>query len=79
MAKLLIISGEPSGDLFASGLIESLKKRRGETAFYAMGGENSASAGAELIADIGELSVMRFAAVLFNLNSIGKVFKKVKD
>ena len=85
MHKILVVSGEPSGDVFAGGLISSLKKiekikkldKNGIMLdIYAMGGENSAEAGAELISDIKELSVMGFTEVLLKLKTIKKSIKK---
>ncbi len=84
--KILIVSGEPSGDVFAGGLISSLKKIEKiknlddngvTTDIYAMGGKNSADAGAELIADIKELSVMGFTEVILKLKTIKKVLKNI--
>ena len=77
--KILVVSGEPSGDVFAGGLISSLKKIEKikkldddgiSVDIYAMGGKNSAGAGAELIADIKELSVMGFTEVLLKLKTM---------
>ena len=72
--KVLVVSGEPSGDVFAAGLISSLKKLDNgiNPDIYAMGGKNSEDAGAELIADIKELSVMGFTEVLLKLRTIKK-------
>ncbi|MDA8299621.1 MAG: hypothetical protein M0Z57_06455 [Deltaproteobacteria bacterium] len=84
--KILVVSGEPSGDVFAGGLISSLKKIEKikkldddgiSVDIYAMGGKNSAGAGAELIADIKELSVMGFTEVLLKLKTIKKVLKNL--
>ncbi|MFW0884046.1 lipid-A-disaccharide synthase [Candidatus Acidulodesulfobacterium sp. H_13] len=77
MAKILIISGEPSGDFFASGLIKSIKKCSKNIDCYAIGGKQTESAGAELIADIDKLSVMGFTEVLCKLKTIKKVLDKV--
>ncbi|MDA8158561.1 MAG: lipid-A-disaccharide synthase [Deltaproteobacteria bacterium] len=79
MPKVLIVSGEPSGDVFAAGLIPPLKKLNESIYFYAMGGKNCAEAGAELIADIKELSVMGFIEVLFKLKTIKKLLNKVLE
>ncbi len=77
MSKILVVSGEPSGDAFASGLISSLKKTGENISIYAMGGENCRKAGAELIADIKELSVMGFVEVLFKLKDIKKILNRL--
>ena len=86
MHKILIVSGEPSGDVFAGGLISSLKnvekfKKLDDSGIsmhiYAMGGKKSAEAGATLVADIKELSVMGFTEVLLKLKTIKKVLKNL--
>lgn len=79
--KVLVVSGEPSGDVFAGGLISSLKKLGNgiNPEIYAMGGKNSEDAGAKLIADIKELSVMGFTEVLLKLRTIKKVLSNLSD
>ena len=84
--KILVVSGEPSGDVFAGGLISSLKKTEKfkklgndviSPVIYAMGGENSVKAGAILISDIKELSVMGFTEVLLKLRTIKKALQNI--
>nr|MDA8272253.1 lipid-A-disaccharide synthase [Deltaproteobacteria bacterium] len=79
MAKVLIIAGELSGDIFASGLIKYIKKIKPGAMYYAMGGENLKSEGAELIAGIGELSVMGFTEVICKIKTIKRVLKNVSS
>jgi lipid-A-disaccharide synthase len=75
--KILIVSGELSGDWLASGLIKEFKKLRPDTDFYAMGGENLKSEGAEIIADINELAVMGLAEVILKIPAIRKILKRI--
>lgn len=77
--KLLVVSGEPSGDLFASGLINSFKQIYPEVSLYAMGGSNCSAAGAEIIADSGRVAVMGFIEVISRIKVISGVLKKVSD
>jgi len=79
--KVLVVSGEPSGDVFAGGLISSLKRLGNgiNPDIYAMGGKNSEDAGAKLIADIKELSVMGFTEVLLKIRTIKKVLSSLSD
>ena len=79
MTKVLIVSGELSGDIFASGLIKYLKKIKPEAMYYAMGGENLKSEGAELIANIDELAVMGFMEVICKIKTIKRVLKSVSS
>ncbi|MCL4321456.1 MAG: lipid-A-disaccharide synthase [Deltaproteobacteria bacterium] len=79
MAKVLIIAGELSGDIFASGLIKYIKKIKPEAMYYAMGGENLKSEGAELIAGIDDLAVMGFTEVICKIKTIKRVLKNVSN
>lgn len=77
MTKVLIISGELSGDIFAAGLVRHLKEINSEMSYYAMGGENLKAEGAELIADISELAVMGFTEVICRIKTIKRVLGTV--
>ncbi|MHB1678951.1 MAG: lipid-A-disaccharide synthase [bacterium] len=77
MGKILIVSGELSGDWLASGLIKELKKVKPDVDFYAMGGDNLKSEGAEIIADINELAVMGFIEVVLKISVIKKILKRI--
>lgn len=77
MRKILIVSGELSGDWLASGLMKEFKKLRPDADFYAMGGENLKSEGAEIIADINELAVMGFTEVILKISVIKKILKRI--
>lgn len=76
---MLIISGELSGDIFASGLIKYLKKIKPGAMYYAMGGENLKSEGVELIANIDELAVMGFTEVICRIKTIKRVLENVSS
>ena len=65
--KFYIITGEPSGDLHASNLVEELKKMNGELDFRAWGGERLLAKGVELAKHIKETSFMGLLDVLKNL------------
>lgn len=76
MAKnILIVSGEPSGDLHASNLVKELKKIKSDIKFFGLGGNLSKEAGVEIKFDISKLAVVALVDVLKNIFTIGKVFK----
>lgn len=79
MTKVLIITGELSGDIFAAGLINYLKKVKPEASYYAMGGENLSSEGAELIASLEDLSVMGFTEVICKIKKIKNILNTVLE
>ncbi len=65
--KILIISGEPSGDLHASNLVRNLKSLDPTLQFYGVGGELSKAAGVEIIFDITKLALIGLVEVLKNI------------
>ena len=51
--KILIVSGEASGDMYAAALAEEIKKKLPSARMFGLGGEKSRIAGIELIEDPG--------------------------
>jgi len=70
--KFYIITGEPSGDLHASNLVEEFKKCNNELEFRAWGGERLLAQGVELAKHIKETAFMGLLDVLKNLGAIKK-------
>ena len=68
--KFYIITGEPSGDLHASNLVEELKKCNNELEFRAWGGERLLAQGVKLAKHIKETAFMGLLDVLKNLGAI---------
>lgn len=79
MPRIMIIAGEPSGDLHGGMLVEELKKLNPKLEIYGIGGENMQAAGMELIYHIKEFSFMGFVEVLAHLPFIRSVFKKLEE
>jgi lipid-A-disaccharide synthase len=77
--KILIITGEASGEANAAQLITALKKKRSNLKFYASGGDSCCKAGAEILYDIGNLGIMGFKAALQKIPQILKLRKIIKD
>jgi lipid-A-disaccharide synthase len=68
MAKrVLMIAGEPSGDLHGSGVVRELKRRDPQCEIFGIGGDKMQAAGMELVYHIRELSVMGFWEVVQHL------------
>lgn len=65
--NILIICGEPSGELHAATLVSSLKKLRPDWKIFGVGGSLLSNAGAEIIYNIKDLSVMGLFDVLKKL------------
>jgi len=78
MAKsILIVSGEPSGDLHASNLVKDLKALKTDLEFFGLGGSFCKEAGVDIEFDIKKLSVIGLVDVLTNIFTISKVFRGI--
>ena len=78
MAKsILIVAGEPSGDLHASNLVKDLKALKTDLEFFGLGGKLCKAAGVDIDFDIKRLSVVGLVDVWKNIFTIGKVFKGI--
>jgi len=78
MAKsILIVAGEPSGDLHASNLVKDLKALKTDLEFFGLGGLLCKEAGVDIDFDIKRLAVIGLVDVWKNIFAIGKVFKGI--
>jgi lipid-A-disaccharide synthase len=76
--RLMIISGEASGDLHGSGVVKELKKLNKDMDIFGIGGDKMQAAGMELVYHSKELSVMGFVEVLKKLPVIRSVEKTLE-
>jgi lipid-A-disaccharide synthase len=72
--KILIVAGEPSGDLHASNLVKNILTFRPDTEFFGLGGELSKKSGVDVIFDISTLSLVGLLEVWKNILVVKKVF-----
>ena len=77
--KVLIIAGEPSGDLHGAGLIRELKRINPDIEYSGVGGNKLKQEGMNLLFGIEKLSFMGFYEVLKNLKVIRELKKKLLD
>lgn len=75
--KVLIVSGEPSGDLHASNLVKDLKNLRPGLEFFGLGGRLSREAGVDVSSDIAKLALVGLVEVWKNIFTIGEVYKSL--
>jgi lipid-A-disaccharide synthase len=73
--RILIIAGEPSGDLHASNLIRELKKLSPETEIFGTGGDKMKAAGAEIIFHLRDLAVTGLFDVIKTFPKLKKIQK----
>ncbi len=75
--KILIVSGEPSGDLHASNLVKDLKSLNPALQFYGIGGELSKRAGVDIIFDITKLALVGLVDVIKHISVVKKAHDAV--
>ncbi len=76
--KIYIISGERSGDLHASNLVNSMNRLNSKLAFRGMGGSYSKDAGVELAVDYSEVALMGFLEVVLGFRKVLKYIRLIK-
>jgi len=73
MKKIFIITGEHSGDIHASKVVEELKKTSPDLIIEGIGGENLKNAGVKLYSDQKKMSAVGFSfKMLFDHLTLGK-------
>lgn len=74
---VLIIAGEHSGDEHASILVSRLLEKKSNLKIYALGGSNLKAAGAHILWDMTESSVVGFVEVVKNYGYFKKLFSLI--
>ncbi len=76
-ARVLISAGEASGDLYASRLVEALRRRDSDVSFYGCAGPRMQQAGVEPLVDASKLAVIGVAEVLVHIPRIYRQYRKL--
>jgi lipid-A-disaccharide synthase len=76
--SIAVIAGEASGDLHGAHVIEALRRRNSDIVVSGAGGTAMKCAGANLVVDAKELSVMGITAVLVKAPQIIKLMMRLK-
>jgi lipid-A-disaccharide synthase len=76
--SVVMVAGEASGDLHGAHVIRALKKRHDDIFICGAGGSAMRSAGARIIVDVQDLSVMGFSAIFSKIPAILKAAAKIK-
>jgi lipid-A-disaccharide synthase len=79
MTRLLIASGEPSGELYAAQLVRQLRALEPDLDVFGLGGDRLQAEGATLVAHIRELAVVGLLEVLKHLRHLRGVFRRVLE
>jgi lipid-A-disaccharide synthase len=75
--KVLISAGEASGDLYAAGLVEALRRRRPDLQFFGCAGPRMQKAGVRPIVDAHSLAVVGLVEVLAHIPRIYGEYRKL--
>ncbi len=75
--NVLVSAGEASGDLYASMLVEELRRLRPEARFFGCTGPNLRAAGVETVVDAGSLAVVGLAEVVAHIPRIWREYRKL--
>jgi lipid-A-disaccharide synthase len=76
--KILIITGEASGDLHGSEMAKALQRLSSDVKIYAMGGEELRLSGAEIVIHSGPLAVVGITEVLGSMRAILRAYRELK-
>ena len=80
---IIVVAGEPSGDVHAASLVREIKRMNPYLSFYGIGGEELAACGVDLFYHIRDLSAMGVTEVVLQIRNIHQAFflykKKLKS
>jgi len=77
--KILIVTGEASGDLHGGLLTLELRKLDPELEIFAVGSKKMEAAGAKIIFESTQLAIFGFTEIFSRLDLIRKAFDKIKN
>jgi len=75
--RVLISAGEASGDLYAAGLVEALRRRRPDLQLFGCAGPRMRQAGVEAVIDAHSLAVVGLVEVVTHIPRIYGEFRKL--
>ncbi|NQS97792.1 MAG: lipid-A-disaccharide synthase [candidate division Zixibacteria bacterium] len=77
MKPVLIVAGEPSGDLHAARLVREMKRLQPEIHFFGVGGDAMKAEGVEILIHIEGMSFMGFIEVVKHIPRIKKLMGRL--
>mgnify|MGYP001154397977 CR=1 FL=1 len=75
---VLVLAGEPSGDVHGAGLITAMRRKNPALTFHGIGGPSMAKAGAHLFFSIDKLSAMGLLEVIRQIRPVKQAFDLFK-
>ncbi|HHL71816.1 MAG TPA: lipid-A-disaccharide synthase, partial [Bacteroidetes bacterium] len=77
--SILIIAGEPSGDLHAAGVARELLREKPHVQLFGIGGEHLHALGQEQLYDTRRMAIMGFSEVVRHLPFLRRVFRHLEQ
>jgi len=77
MARILVSAGEASGDLYASHVVDALRRRRPDLTFAGCAGPRMRAAGVETVVDQASLNVVGLVEVVHHIPRIWREYRKL--
>ena len=78
LKHIMVLTGEPSGDLHGGNLIKEIKRLEPDIKFTGIGGKHLANQGVDLFYDIASLSAMGLIEVVLQFRQIKQAFDLFK-
>ncbi len=78
MKKIMIMTGEASGDLHGANLAREIRQADPSILLFGVGSRHMRDAGVHMLADASEISVVGISEVITHLRVIYRVFAKLK-
>jgi lipid-A-disaccharide synthase len=75
--RVLISAGEASGDLYAAGLVEALRRRNPDLEFFGCAGARMQRAGVHAVVDAASISVVGLVEVITHIPRIWREYRKL--
>ena len=75
--RVLISAGEASGDLYAAGLVDALRRRRPDLEFFGCAGPRMRQAGVRAVVDAHSLAVVGLVEVVTHIPRIYREYRKL--
>lgn len=77
--RIMIITGELSGDMHAASLVHALKKRLPDAEFFGIGGDHMREAGVETLYDANDMAVTGFTEAIRRYRFLRRVFYELLE
>lgn len=75
--KVLISAGEASGDLYAAGLVEALRRRNPGLQFFGCAGQRMQRAGVRAVVDAASIAVVGLVEVVTHIPRVYREYRKL--